>query len=102
MCIRDRNYLDAETACRWGLVNDVLEPEALLPHCMKIAGDICSANPDTLKAVKYLIDFGVQEGLASGLAEEARLSGATNRGIDAQTLETRRQAVQARGRDQTL
>ena len=77
---------------------------------MKIARDICSANPDTLKAVKYLIDFGnVQEGV--GMGDRAcrggevggqSISGATNRGIDAQTLETRRQAVQARGRDQTV
>ena len=94
------NYLDAETACRWGLVNDVLEPEALIPHCRRIAQDICSANPETLAAVKHLIDVGVHQGLDVGLVEEARLSRAQNRGIEAEVLETRRQAVQSRGRDQ--
>ena len=29
------NYLDAETACRWGLVNEVLPPDELLPYCRK-------------------------------------------------------------------
>ena len=31
------NYIDAETACRWGLVNEVLEPDKLLTYCEKIA-----------------------------------------------------------------
>ena len=94
------NYLDAETACRWGLVNDVLEPDALIPHCQAMARDICSANAETLAAVRHLIDKGVHQGLEAGLAEEARLSRAQNRGIGAEVLESRRQLVQSRGRDQ--
>jgi len=52
------NYIDAETACRWGLVNEVLESDRLLPYCENIARDICAANPKTLSEVHRLINYG--------------------------------------------
>lgn len=94
------NYLDAETACRWGLVNEVLAPDELLPYCRKIANDICSANPATLKEVHRLIDHGWEHSLSEGLLEESRASGNANRGIEATVLEETRKEVQNRGRDQ--
>lgn len=93
------NYLTAETAERWGLVNRVLPNDELLPHCQSLARDICSALPDTLSEVKRLIDFGCDHTLAEGLAEEGRASRAA-RSPDADTLADRRLVVQARGRDQ--
>ena len=95
------NYIDAETACRWGLVNEVLEPDKLLTYCEKIAKDICSANPKTLREVHRLIDYGWEQTLDAGLAEETRASASTNRDIQAQTLERTRLQVQNRGRNQT-
>lgn len=95
------NYLDAATAERWGLVNEVLEPEELLPHCMQMARDICSGNPKTLKAIHQLIDYGWEHSLDEGISEELRRSSATNRGLDAGTLEETRLQVQSRGRSQT-
>lgn len=94
------NYVDAVTAERWGLVNDVLAPDNLLPHCQQLARDICSVNPATLAEVHRLIDYGCENGLGEGLKEEARASGAANRGLEAETLEETRLAVQARGRHQ--
>ncbi len=94
------NYIDAETACRWGLVNEVLEPEELLPYCEKIAKDICSAKPETLREVHRLIDYGWEQSLDAGLDEEIRVSAGANRGIQAQTLERTRREVQKRGRNQ--
>lgn len=94
------NYMDAETACRWGLVNEVLEPDELLLYCQKIASDICSANPETLREVHRLIDYGWEHSLDVGLAEEARASANANRDIEAETLEETRLQVQSRGRDQ--
>lgn len=94
------NYLDAEKAERWGLVNEVLPQDELLPYCRQLALDICSVNPETLREVHQLIDFGWENSLADGLKEEASRSSATNRGLAAETLEERRLAVQERGRDQ--
>lgn len=96
------NYLDAETAERWGLVNRVLPPEELVPHCQQLARDICSADPATLAEVHRLIDYGWEHSLAEGLEEESRASVAHKGGLTADILEQRRQAVQSRGRKQTL
>lgn len=93
------NYLDAETAERWGLLNRVLEPEELMPHCLKLAQEICAADDLTLKTVHHLINFGVENGLGAGLAEEAKLSAAHKGDLAPETLEQRRQAVTDRGRD---
>lgn len=95
------NYLDAETAEKWGLVNIVLPPEELLPYCKQLAKDITSVNQQTLKDVHHLIDYGWEKTLGEGLAEEARLSRSENQGLAAETLEENRLNVQSRGRDQT-
>lgn len=93
------NYLDAETAERWGLLNRVVTPEALLDHCEKLAREICEADPLTLKTVHELIDYGATNGLGPGLAEEARRSAAHKGDMAPETLEQRRINVTDRGRD---
>ena len=95
------NYLDAETAERWGLVNAVLPADELIPHCEQIARDITSADPDTLKEVHRLIDYGWEHTLEDGINEERRVSRAENQGLAAEQLEENRLKVQSRGRDQT-
>ena len=78
----------------------MLPPDELLPYCRKLAEDICSANPETLKEVHRLIDYGWEHSLSEGLAEERSSSNSVNRGIEAETLEETRLQVQSRGRDQ--
>lgn len=95
------NYLDAETAERWGLVNIVLPPEELLPYCQQLAKDMTSVNQETLKEVHRLIDYGCENTLTEGLLEEKRASRSQNQGLSADTLETNRLNVQSRGREQT-
>ena len=36
------NYLDAQTAYEWGLVNEVVPHDELLPYCRRLAADIVS------------------------------------------------------------
>ena len=91
------NYLDAETADRWGLINRVVEPEELLTHCEQLAAEICQADALTLRAVHELIDFGVQNGLGAGLEEEHNEVLPTQSIAD--TPEERRKNVTNRGRD---
>ena len=93
------NYLAAETAERWGLVNEVLEPDELLPYCQKLAKDITSVNQDTLKEVHRLIDYGWENSLAEGVDEERRTSREKNSDLKANTLEQNRLNVQSRGRE---
>jgi enoyl-CoA hydratase len=92
------NYLTAETAERWGLVNEVLEPAELLPFCQRLAKDITSVNQETLKEVHRLIDYGWENSLAEGVDEERRSSRGKNSDLGADTLEQNRLNVQARGR----
>ncbi|MBQ76589.1 MAG: enoyl-CoA hydratase [Gammaproteobacteria bacterium] len=97
------NYIDAETAERWGLVNKLLPAEELLPYCISIATDMLSAHEETLKQVHQLIDFGCEHTLAEGIPEEARRSLAhkLNEAVTPETLEERRGTVIGRGRAQT-
>lgn len=50
-------FIDAHTALRAGLVNEVVPPERLIPRAKEIAAQICEANQDMLHTVKRLIEF---------------------------------------------
>jgi enoyl-CoA hydratase len=94
------NYLDAETAEKWGLVNRIVEPVDLIPHCQQLARDITSVDQATLKTVHELIDFGCEHGLAEGFAEEKNRSSSQSGDTSPQRLNQRREVVMTRGRDQ--
>jgi enoyl-CoA hydratase len=94
------NFLDARTACDWGLVNRVVEPDELMPAAMKLAADMASIPAETLSAYKGIIDGGYALSLGEGLAREHRLSSAHNRAVTPEMVEARREAIEARGRSQ--
>ena len=94
------NFLDAETALAWGLVNRVVEPEELLPAALKLAADMATIPAETLSTYKAIIDQGHALPFGEGLALEGRLSGAHNRAVTPEMVEQRREAVRARGRGQ--
>lgn len=94
------NYVDATTAERWGLVNRVVEPQALLPAALALAADIAGAEPDMLVRYKQLIDEGYGMPLADALAMEKRASKEWAAAQTPEVLAQRRAAVQARGRAQ--
>jgi enoyl-CoA hydratase len=50
-------FIPAEIALAWGLVNEVVPHDTLLPRALEIAGDIGAVNQDMLPVVKKLIDF---------------------------------------------
>lgn len=94
------NFLDARTACDWGLVNRVVEPEDLMPTALALARDMAGIPLDTLRAYKNLIDEGYDPPFGAALAHEHAISGAANRAVTPEMVEERRAAVQARGRGQ--
>lgn len=96
------NYLDAQTACDWGLVNRVVEPEALLPTCEQLARDIADTDPDTRSEIKRIMDAGWSGTLAQGLAVELSASEAHSRAsVTPEKVAARRAAIQSRGRAQS-
>lgn len=94
------NFLDAQTACDWGLVNRVVAPEDLLPTARALAADMASIDPAMLKAYKALINQGFERSFGEGMALEAQISGAANGQVSADEVERRRLAVMDRGRTQ--
>ena len=94
------NFLDAQTALAWGLVNRVVEPDALLPTAMKLAEDMASIPTETLCLYKSIIDEGYALSFGEGLAVEHRRSSANNKTVTPDAVEKRRAAIQARGRGQ--
>ena len=94
------NFLDAQTACDWGLVNRVVAPEDLLRTARALAADMASIDPAMLKAYKALINQGFERSFGEGMALEAQISGAANGQVSADEVERRRLAVMDRGRTQ--
>lgn len=92
------NYLDAATARDWGLVLEVLPPEELLDHCKRIAADILSCDPDTLRDVRDAMRLGLRHTVDEGLQLEARFAKRSVQRFDAAGFARRRQAVMSRGK----
>jgi len=50
-------FISAQTAYDWGLVNEVVAQDVLLNRAKEIANQICAVNQDLLGVVKKLIDY---------------------------------------------
>lgn len=97
------NFVDAQTALSWGLVNHVVPHEDLLPFCRKLGADIASNDAATARAILATYDDEretVDGPRAAMELERFRAWHATGKGADAD-IERRRDAVMARGRKQT-
>jgi len=95
------NYLSAEQAEAWGLVNRIVPAEGLLPACEALARDMLSCVPEVVCRYKQVIDRGYAETFARGLTIEAEASREYARTLTPELLSARRAGVQQRGREQT-
>ena len=94
------NFLSAQRAEAWGLVNQVVPEDDLLPTCRALALDMLSVDAATLKKYRRLIHQGYELSLADGLALERRYFEEHLTGVNREDLADQRQAVIARGRNQ--
>lgn len=94
------NFLDAKTACDWGLVNRVVPADELLTVAKKLAADMATIPVETLSLYKSIIDEGYGLAFTDAMALENRRSTANNRAVTPEAVEARRAAIQARGRTQ--
>ena len=94
------NFLDAQTACAWGLVNRVVAPEVLVETALKLAGDIATALPDKVQAYKRLIDDGFAIPFGDALKLERERSSKLNAQVTPDVVAKNREDVMARGREQ--
>jgi enoyl-CoA hydratase len=96
------NFVGAQTALEWGLVNHVVPHEELLSFCGRLASDIASSDQAALTAL-----FATYSQAAALTGREARRIETENHtawhagGIDAAKVAERRTAVIERGRSQS-
>jgi enoyl-CoA hydratase len=94
------NFLSAEQAENWGLLNRVVAPAELLPVCRQLARDIASCQPGMVSAYKGVID----RGFGTTFDEGRRIEGDVNRelssDISPEQIAAARREVTARGRQQ--
>lgn len=95
------NFLDAETAMTWGLVNHVVPHDELLAFARGLAADIATIEPVAVRRMLRTYDEGALRDGAGAWALEAEVAaGWQGAGIDPAEIEKSRQAVVARGRSQ--
>jgi enoyl-CoA hydratase len=94
------NFLDAETAAAWGLVNRVVAPDQLLPVALKLASEIASVPPQAVQNYKRIIDDGFALPFGAAMAHEHATSSALNAKVTPEAVEAARGGVIARGRAQ--
>jgi enoyl-CoA hydratase len=63
-------FISAEKAHQWGLVNEVVPPDMLMPRARQIASAVGAVNQDMLHTVKSLIEFRSGSTLIQALARE--------------------------------
>lgn len=95
------NFINADQAERWGLVNRVTAPQDLMPQALALAADIASALPEIIPPYKRLIDDGYALPLDQALQLELQTSARWAAQLQPEALEARLADVSARGRAQT-
>ena len=94
------NTIDAQRACDWGLVNEVLSPADLLPHCEQLAQDMNSCVMPVVKQYKQMIEDGFSMPLVDALEFEEAKAIESAKLASAAMIAARKDKVIARGRDQ--
>ena len=95
------NFVDADTAAAWGLVNHVVAHDELLAFCRGLAADIVTNDQDGVRQMLDTYRRGTDTTAAEAWDIEAEVSRAwaRERLTDGQ-VEARRQAIVERGRTQ--
>ena len=93
------NFLPAQQALDWGLVNRVVPADELLPTCVALANDITTTDPATRSEVLRIMDEGWHTTLTQGLElERAATRAHDKKHRSASKVAERRKAIQERGR----
>jgi enoyl-CoA hydratase len=96
------NFIDAQTALTWGLVNHVVPHANLLDFARQLAGDAASSDQDAMRTILATYDEGSQGTGRQAMVLEAQVHARWHaRGIDAEQVARRRAAVMERGRAQS-
>ncbi len=92
------NWVSAEQAAAWGLVNRVLPDAGLMPAARALALDMLGSLPAMLPRYKAIINDGFALSFGEAMALERARATAFNASVAAADVEQRREAVRARNR----
>ena len=68
------NFVDAATACEWGLVNEVVPHEGLMARVLELAAAVGEAEPATIRELRSMYDSLGNRSDDEAYLEEARWS----------------------------
>jgi enoyl-CoA hydratase len=94
------DFVDAATALRIGLLNEVVPHDDLLDRAVQLAESVASTDAGTAARIRGLYDTSRDQGGAAALAAEQELAAAGVRVTDPESFGARRAAVFERGRAQ--
>lgn len=95
------NFVDAQTALAWGLVNHVVPHDELLPFCRALAADIVSNDQAAVRRLLRTYDEVLDTTPEEGWAIERMVARTWAREyLDPTEVERRRRAIIDRGRTQ--
>lgn len=95
------NFVDADTAYQWGLVNQVVPHAALMERARELAAAIAEIDPDAIGEIRAMYDSLGQGADDSAFVEEARWSRRwMKEHFDASAFEGRRERIIERGSSQ--
>jgi enoyl-CoA hydratase len=94
------DFVDAATALRIGLINELVPHDSLLDRAIELARSVTTTDRGTVTRIRELYDLTRDQSGARTLAREIELSAAGVSAGDPAEFAARRQAVFARGRSQ--
>ena len=95
------NFIDAQKALDWGLVNHVVPHDDLLPFTRGLAADMASTDQAAMRQVLATYAAGSRVSVGDAWLVESDAAAAwQGRGLDPEEIERRRQGVVDRGRSQ--
>jgi enoyl-CoA hydratase len=95
------NFVDATTACAWGLVNEVVAHDELLPRSFELAGAIAESDPAAVAELRAMYAALAHRGDDESYRDEARWSGRWMKDrFDPKAFEARRDGIIERGSTQ--
>ncbi len=93
------NYVDAEQALAWGLVNEVVPHDELVSRAQQLGRDVAELAPPAAAAMKRLYWAATSVAPSDGLTVEREVGQAwlAGGGFDREAFAANRDAIQARG-----
>jgi len=94
------NYVDAEQALEWGLLNEIVSHDSLVERAVSLGNDMGSIPPTSLAGIAQAYRVAAATHDDQARAAELDFSNEWARSFDPAVFATQREAIQARGKSQ--